>query len=104
MCRTTPDISNLLRKLEYRVQESFIPVILNRAFCCDDILRKIFSLPARDGGLGLYDISAISDAEYKYSVMLTQQLTKALYDQDHEYYEDQENLQKIKESVTKERT
>ena len=36
--------------------------------------------------------------------MVTQQLTKAIYDQDYVYYEDQENLQEMKENVTKERT
>ena len=52
VCRTTPDISTHLKKLEYKICETFIPALLDRAFSCTEKCRKIFALPAREGGLG----------------------------------------------------
>ena len=42
VCRTTPDISELLKPLEYSITEHFLPAILDRAFSCTDILRQDF--------------------------------------------------------------
>ena len=53
VCRTTPDISQPLKRLEVVIQETFLPAILDRAFSCDNTLRQIFSLPARMGVLEL---------------------------------------------------
>ena len=47
LCRTTPNISDQLKKLEYTIRETFLPAILNRLFSCTDILRRIFALPCR---------------------------------------------------------
>ena len=67
VCRTTPCISQQMKRLDYRIRESFIPAILNRAFSCTDLNRRIFGLPARDGGLSIYNLSETSDMEYQFS-------------------------------------
>ena len=73
VCRTTPNIAAQLRKLEYKIQETFIPAILDRVFSCTEKCRKIFALPAREGGLSIYDISETSDMEYHNSRKMTMQ-------------------------------
>jgi hypothetical protein len=70
--------------LEHSIKELFIPAILDRAFSCTDILRQVFSLPQRDGGLGIFDMTEVSDAEYGFSILATKQLTEAIYGQFHE--------------------
>ncbi|KAG1662485.1 hypothetical protein GQR58_020916 [Nymphon striatum] len=82
VCRTTPDISEMMKRLE----------------------RKVFSLPARDGGLSIYNISEISDAEYDYSVRVTAQQRDAIYDKcSGEYFENDNERYEAKESITKDR-
>ncbi len=104
VCRTTPGISEYLKKIEFTVRESFIPAILDRAFSCSDRCRKIFALPVKDGGLGIYDLSQIADMEYEYSVKATSDLTEAIFEQASEFLEDQEKLVKVKADIAKSRT
>ena len=47
VCRTTPGVSTLMKKLDFTVKEVFIPAILDRAFSCSDNIRSIFALPCR---------------------------------------------------------
>ena len=51
LCRTTPDISAELRKLEYTVRDIFLPAILDKVFSCTDTMRKIFALSTVDMGI-----------------------------------------------------
>ena len=55
VARTTPDISEFLRPLEYQIKEEFMPAVVGKQFIPDK-LRDLFSLPARMGGLGINDI------------------------------------------------
>ena len=103
VCRTTPEISELLKPLEHSIQELFIPAILDRVFSCTDILRQVFSLPQRDGGLGIFNMTEVSDAEYGFSIRATKQLAEAIYCQDTEYQENEEELHDIKQNIRKER-
>ena len=103
VCRTTPDISESLKRLEHSIKESFLPAIIDRAFGCDDKLREIFSLPARMGGLGVQNLAEISDAEYQYSRLVTKPLTEAIYEQASEYHENEEKLIEDKKEVSKAR-
>ena len=57
-------------------------------------------IPARDGGLAIYDISESSEAEYSYSCRATSALTEAIYTQANEYHEDREAQYKIKTEIT----
>ena len=103
ICRTTPGISVPLKKLEYKIRETFIPAILDRTFSCTDTCRRLFALPARDGGLSIFDISDTSDAEYSYSSKATSALSNAIYNQDQEFNEDGDAQYKIKSEITQEK-
>ena len=92
-----------MKRLDYKIRESFIPAILNRAFSCTDLNRRIFGLPARDGGLSIYNLSETSDMEYQFSCQATSGLTEAILNQDTEYHEDSQRLKDIKVRITKTR-
>ena len=78
--RTTPNIAKHMRKLEYAIKETLIPDIVGENHISDDT-RRIFSLPARLGGLGFLDPCSVSDLEFECSLSATAQLTKAIFDQ-----------------------
>ena len=103
VCRTTPQISHLLKKLEYKIRESFIPALLDRVFSCTDTCRRIFALPAREGGLSIFDISESCDGEYQNSRRMTERLTEAIYNQDRDYCDDMDAIYQIKSEVSTER-
>jgi hypothetical protein len=100
VCRTTPGISQYLKKLEHKVKECFIPAIIDRAFGCQEIYRKIFALPIKEGGLGIVNLSLISDLEYEYSCKATMELTEAIFQQAPSYIEDHDKLIKVKEEIS----
>ena len=100
VCRTTPNIALHLKKLEYKIQETFIPALLDRVFSCTDKCRNIFALPAREGGLSIYNISESSDMEYQNSCNMTADLTNAIYNQATEYYDDTQKLTDIKTKIS----
>ena len=50
---------------------------MSKEFISDDT-RRMFSLPARLGGLGFLDPCSVSDLEYESSVAATSQLTNML--------------------------
>ena len=96
-------MSQHLRRLEYKIQESFIPAILDRSFGTDQTSRKLFALPVKEGGLGIYDLSLMSDLEYEYSCKVTLDLTEAIYNQHPDFFDDQEKLVEIKTEIRKSR-
>ena len=100
VCRTTPGISQYLKKLEHKVKECFIPAIIDRAFGCQEIYRKIFALPIKEGGLGIVNLSLISDLEYEYSREATMELTEAIFQQAPSYIEDHDKLVKVKDKIS----
>ena len=53
--------------------------LLDRAFSCTEKCRKIFALPAREGGLGIHDISDPSNKEYQFTRRATERLAEAIY-------------------------
>ena len=66
-----------------------------------DESRRIFSLPARLGGLGFLDPSLMSDIEYECSLSATLQLTEAIYSQQRSLNIDKEALSDTMKSITK---
>ena len=98
-----PDISTHLKKLEYKICETFIPALLDRAFSCTEKCRKIFALPAREGGLGIHDISESSNKEYQFSRRATERLAEAIYNQETEYCTNANDLGRVKAEITRER-
>ena len=77
VCRTTPDIAPLLEKLEDQIRERLIPIFTGMKTITED-LRKIFSLPARLGGLSIQIPNLEADNEYQYSLQATLQLKEAI--------------------------
>ncbi len=63
----------------------------------------MFALPIKEGGLGLFDISLISDLEYEYSCKATFDLTEAIYQQKQNFTEDHDKLVKVKAEISKSR-
>ena len=80
VCRTTPEISAELTKLEEMLKCKLIPAIFGNRTISDD-LRKIIRLPARLGGLGLQNPAEEADHEYQNSKIMTSQLTQAIFAQ-----------------------
>ena len=77
--RTIPNISHLFVSLENTITSKFIPCLLKQNF--NNTERKVFSLPAKYGGLGIFDPSEISQAEYDYSTAVTGPLVDIIYNQ-----------------------
>ena len=73
ICRTIPDISDLLAPLEKAIREQLIPALTNRHLC-NDIERKLLALPPKNGGLGIINVVEMASIEYCNSFEFTQQL------------------------------
>ena len=101
--RTTPNVGEHMTKLEYEIKETLIPAIVGKNYISDDT-RRIFSLPARLGGLGFLDPCSVSDLEYKSSLAATAQLTKAIFNQESFLNIDQETQEKIMKEVKHKKT
>ena len=80
VCRTTPNVSKQMKRLEHHISLTLIPAIIGKDYITDT-MRLIFSMPARFGGLGFLDPSSVSSLEYECSIQATSQLTNAIYDQ-----------------------
>ena len=63
--RTIPNISELLKRLDRAIDELIKIIFDNYDFNINE--RKLWSLPVRMGGLGLFIPSEISDEQYRYS-------------------------------------
>ena len=104
VCRTTPGVSQKLKRLDYVVREDFIPAILNRSFSCtDELSPEILTLPPRFGGLGFPIMENVADTEYTYSRAATNELKEAIVQQLNEYTEDVDKLHEVKMEITKDR-
>ena len=96
--RTTPDISGLLNPLEYHIKEEFLPAITGKLHIPDNI-RRIFSLPAKMGGMGISNATETSDMEYNNSIKATLALTEALFNQADCYNENVDEQASILSSI-----
>ena len=89
--RTIPNISELLKPLDRAIDELIKIIFDNYDFNINE--RKLWSLPVRMGGLGLFIPSEISDEQYRNSRLINEKLTLKVINQD-KVYED------IKAAVT----
>ena len=96
--RTTPDITHGLKTVEEAIRHKFIPSITGRQ--CNDVERKLYSLPARYGGLGIINPQEIADMEYGYSIAATQQIVKSMLKQNNSLLLDSEDISSIKKEIT----
>jgi len=85
--RTIPNISEIIRPIDDIVTQEFIPAITGGIICSQHI-RKLLSLPAKLGGLGLPIFSDIADIEYQNSMNVTRQLKENIINQERIYQVD----------------
>ena len=73
LMRTVTNIENNLKKLDLIIDEILIPSLTNgRKLSRDE--RKLFSLPASCGGLGISIPSETSKYQFDNSILITEQL------------------------------
>ena len=82
--RTIPNISSHLKRLDEVITTEFIPATAG-GIICSGIERKLVSLPPKLGGMGIPIFSNISDREYEFSQMLSNDLTSKIINQDRQY-------------------
>jgi hypothetical protein len=102
VCRTTPDIGELLKPLENVIKETFLPAIIGKSFI-DDIFRDMITLPSKMGGMSIPDVTEVSDREYMNSLRATNQLINAIIQQEHVLNLDHAELKKTKTDIRAER-
>ena len=82
---TTPDISHLFEPLEKCIAEHFLISLFKHY---DDNLQDVVALPAKLGGLSIFDPARIADYEHEYSIRATETLIRLIMEQklsfDHE--------------------
>jgi len=77
LMRTTPNIAELLRPIEDKIRNLFIPNITGHTIR-SDLERSLFSLPAKLGGLALINPVEIADSEYSNSLNANTKLTDSI--------------------------
>ena len=83
LCRTTPDIHHLLKPIEDCLCFRFIPTITGQS-PPNNLLRRVFSLPASLGGLNILSPSLLN-SEYTLSLTTTTVLTSLILEQSGQY-------------------
>lgn len=78
--RTIPNISGHLQPVEDVIKNKLIPALCENRSCNDDE-RRLLSLPVKLGGLGIVDITTISDIEYQISQNTTSNMTEQILKQ-----------------------
>ena len=63
-----------------QLRESLIPALVGRNV--NDVERKIFELPVRLGGLGIYNPTSTADVEFNASTRITANLTEIICHQE----------------------
>ena len=89
VCRTTPNISGALQKLEDLIRTKLIPAITGKEFCSDE-MRAILRLPPRLGGMGFHNPTEEADHEFENSKIATDELARAIYEQQERLATDDE--------------
>ena len=73
-----------MEPLEKAIRERLIPALVGPHFISDE-LRDIFALPSRSGGLGIQIPHRECDFEYQNSLIMTSQLTDAIFNQNRQF-------------------
>ena len=95
--RTIPNIGKELKQLDDVVRTEFIPAITG-GINCSDLERKLLSFPPKLGGLGIPIFSETAEREYKFSTMISKDLTSRIVNQ-HRQHQSNENVNQIKNKV-----
>ena len=101
--RTLSEIGNLFQPLEEVIVKEFLPAILGFPFSDDE--RRIFSLPARSGGLGIFNPCDIAEKEYNYSTTATAPLVEDIINQRKTYSADvSDKIKDAKKKIQRDKT
>ena len=84
LCRTVPDISNLLEPLDDALRTKLIPALTGRP-PPNDLECTLFAMPARMGGLGITIPSKQADREHQSSLLITSALQEHILMQNEVY-------------------
>ena len=84
LCRTVPNISNLLKPLDDTLRTKLIPALTGKP-PPSDLECALFALPARLGGLGITIPSQQADLEHQSSQLVTSALQDHIILQDEAY-------------------
>ena len=90
------NISTLLEPLEACIRNEFLPALVKHQFNDQD--RLLFSLPAKFGGLGIFNPTEICKTEFQNSCLATQPLVNLITEQAIEFSPD--DSKKLKSSIS----
>ena len=88
--RTIPHIKDLLQPLENAIRDHFIPAI-TRNHLCNDVERKLLSLPPKLGGLGIINPMEIVEEQFENSTKVTESLKDQIILQNTIYKPNKQN-------------
>ena len=100
--RTIPNISEVLKPFDEKVNRGLIPA-LTEGHVCTPEERTLLSLPVRLGGMGIPVFSELCEREFRNSTMATEQLRERIRNQVREYNIDQVAEKTIIQQIKKER-
>jgi hypothetical protein len=80
--RTIANISENLKPLDDAIDNIFLPALFGTNITESE--RKIFSLPIKDGGMGIRTLATNSDSSYSVSKKITKPLTQCILQQSDE--------------------
>ena len=81
MFRTTPDLTSYVEPLEDCLRLRLIPTLTGQSSVSNTI-RSLLSLPARLGGLGIFDPTCMAESQYQNSIYILTPLISSLCSQD----------------------
>ena len=70
----------MFEPLERSIREKLLPALVGRSLSDEE--RKIFSLPVKLGGMGIYDPTKTADNEFAASARITANLTDIICKQE----------------------
>ena len=99
--RTIPGLENYLQPLEDVISKDFLPDLLGCPIKQE--IRKLISLPPRLGGMVIINPIKAAVEEFKYSVCLTEQLTKKIAEQDKDGSINKDSVKEARRGIAKQR-
>ena len=96
--RTVPNIRRHLEKLDQAVDTKFILTLTDGHFC-EEMERKLLSLPVKYGGMGIVIFCDIAENEYDNSIALTASLIKLQLEQSTIYNVNREEIKMLKTNI-----
>ena len=99
--RAIPNLSDHLQPLEDVISNDFVPSFFGST--AKDLIRRLIALPPKLGGMGITNPIDVANDECEISIILTQNLTKMIINQDRFGSIDENEINEIKISIAKER-